>query len=429
MKENKLKKFVTTSDNIVKSSYHWNLLSSILFAFQSVFVLMVLTRTVGIEKTGIFTIAYANASLFLFVGKYGVRYYQVSDVGYEHTFRDYQVARIISVSAMIIISVVYSIWGVYTKGYSIEKSLIIIFVCLLKVPDAIEDVYYGEYQRRGRLDVGAKALSIRLGMTIFLLLILVTVTHNLLLSLVLVTLISYGIMWYFLYITCSFFELEVRMTWHSVKQIFVACFPLFVGNFLSQYIGNAPKYAIDAQLGDELQACYGFISMPVFVIGLLNNVIFTPIIHIMAENWAKNNKKAFLKRFGQQVLIAIGITLVCIVGANLLGIPVLSIMYNTDLSCYKRELLILLLGGGFLALSGLLNTVLTIMRFQYPLFWGYAAVAIAALVGSGRVVSKWGMLGATWLYTFLMAALFVVFVFIFIVALIRDNRLRRKIGK
>ena len=219
------------------------------------------------------------------------------------------------------------------------------------------------------------------------------------------------------------------MTWHSVKQIFVACFPLFVGNFLSQYIGNAPKYAIDAQLGDELQACYGFISMPVFVIGLLNNVIFTPIIRIMAENWAKNNKKAFLKRFGQQVLIAIGITLVCIVGANLLGIPVLSIMYNTDLSSYKRELLILLLGGGFLALSGLLNTVLTIMRFQYPLFWGYAAVAIAALVGSGRVVSKWGMLGATWLYTFLMAALFVVFVFIFIVALIRDNRLRREIGK
>ena len=416
-----IQKFLISSNDVSKDCYRWNLVSSLLFAFQSVIILMVLTRTVGIEKSGIFTIGYASASLFLFIGKYGVRHYQVSDVGNEHTFKDYQAARIISVAAMVITSVIYAIHGMAAKGYSVEKGFIILFVCLLKIPDAIEDVFYGEYQRRGRLDVGAKAMALRYVATIFGLLLMVVITRNLLFSLIIITCISCVLMWYFVYLTSSNFELKGNWSWRSVKGIFLNCFPLFIGSFLSQYIGNAPKYAIDAHLGDELQACYGFVSMPVFVIGLLSNVVFTPLIYVMAENWV-NNKALFVKRIGKQILIIMGITLVCIVGAYFLGVPVLSIMYNTNLLPYKKELLILLVGGGFLALAGLMNTVLTIMRCQHLLFWGYASVALIALLGADKVVSKWGMQGATWFYTVLMATLSGVFIMLFILSLIRDKR-------
>lgn len=57
--------------------------------------------------------------------------------------------------------------------------------------------------------------------------------------------------------------------------------------FLSFYIGNAPKYAIDSILNDGLQACCGFIAMPVFVIGLLNNFIFNPMISRMSFMWSE----------------------------------------------------------------------------------------------------------------------------------------------
>ena len=56
-----------------------------------------------------------------------------------------------------------------------------------------------------------------------------------------------------------------------VKSLMIKCFPLFAGAFLSFYIGNAPKYAIDAVMTDAELASYGFIAMPVFVVGLLNN--------------------------------------------------------------------------------------------------------------------------------------------------------------
>ena len=34
------------------------------------------------------------------------------------------------------------------NDYSFEKSQIIIWMCLFKVSDSLEDVYYGEYQKK-----------------------------------------------------------------------------------------------------------------------------------------------------------------------------------------------------------------------------------------------------------------------------------------
>ena len=110
-----------------------------------------------------------------------------------------------------------------------------------------------------------------------------------------------------------------------------------------------------------------------------------------------------------QTGIVAGITVVCMIGAYLLGIPVLSVLYNTDLSAYKKELLVLLLGGGFLALSGLLATIITIIRFQDSLLAGYVAVAVLACMLSGEAVERYLVMGAAGLYLVLMAVLCLIF--------------------
>lgn len=107
-------------------------------------------------------------------------------------------------------------------------------------------------------------------------------------------------------------------------------------------------------------------------------------------------------------------------GEWLLGIPVLSLLYNTDLSLYKAELLILLMGGGFLGLSGLLNAIITILRKQNMLLAGYLVVAMLAWLLSEKIVGQYGMLGASVLYTALMAALCLCFLIILLIGLKRD---------
>ena len=82
---------------------------------------------------------------------------------------------------------------------------------------------------------------------------------------------------------------------------------------MSFYILNAPKYAIDALLSSELQAYYGFISMPVFVIGLLNNFVFQPILTTVANCYETKNKDQFFQLIKRQIVVILIITIVALI--------------------------------------------------------------------------------------------------------------------
>lgn len=410
-----MNKFFLNSSNQGRDGVIWNMIGSMLMAFQSVIFLMILTRTVDLLASGIFTIAYANANLFLNVGKYGMRNFQVSDVKSEFAFGDYLNSRWVTTFLMLVLSVIYTVYTTYTNQYSSEKMWIIIWMCLFKLVDSIEDVYLGEYQKKGRLDVGAKILASRLISTIAVFAIIVIVTKNLLFTLIISTCFTAVLEWGFIKTTYPFFrEDKVGLRIDYIKKLLIACFPVALSSFLSFYIGNAPKYAIDAQLSDELQACYGFISMPVFVIGLLNGFIFTPMVFQLSVLWNERKIGEFIKKIRVQSVIVIAITVICLIGAFILGIPVLSILYNTDLSQYKAELLILLIGGGFLGWSGVLHTVITIMRRQKEMLICYTIVAALALVLANVVVAKYSMTGAALLYVGLMILLCISFLMVLI---------------
>ena len=102
-----LRAFLIGSNNIDRDSYLWNMIGSLLNAFQSVIMLMILTRTVNLYEAGLFTIAYANANLFLNIGKYGVRNFQVSDTNRQFSFKEYNLTRYITTIAMLLVSVIY----------------------------------------------------------------------------------------------------------------------------------------------------------------------------------------------------------------------------------------------------------------------------------------------------------------------------------
>lgn len=417
-----MKSFLLKSSNIQRDSVVWNMAGSLLMAFQSVIFLMILTRTVGLVASGIFTIAYANANLFLNIGKYGMRNYQVSDVKKEFSFHDYLNSRWITSIFMMVVSVIYVIYTAFSNDYSLEKTWIIIWMCLFKVPDAIEDVYYGQYQKKGRLDVAAKALTLRMILTIICFAVAVIITKNLLVTLIISTCLTFLIMILFLTWTYPSFKEEKQEKSYKVIKLLQCCLPVFLSAFLSFYIGNAPKYAIDAQLSDELQACYGFIAMPVFVIGLLNNFVFTPLLFQLSCLWNDGKVKEFLSKIFRQMFIVLIITVICLAGAYLLGIPVLSLLYNTDLSEYKAELMILLLGGGFLGLSGVFNAVITIIRYQKALLVGYGIVALLALLLSNQVVRQYEMMGAAVLYLSLMVLLCICFAVVLFVGIQKKKK-------
>ena len=398
--------------SVQQSSYIWNMTAGMIFGFQSVFLLMVITRVLGLYEAGLFTIAYANANLFLTIGKYGMKNYQATDVKNQFSFGEYLTSRYLSCAAMIVISVGYILYTGYTLDYTKEKMLIIFFMCLLKVVDAMEDVYLGWYQLKGRLDVGGKIMTLRLISTMLVWIAGMIILKSLLYSLIVACVFSVIVLIFFVKETYPQFKEDNKkesVQFGKVWKLLGICFPLFLGTFLAFYIGNAPKYAIDAQLTDEVQACYGFISMPVFIIGLLNGFIYQPILTQLAVLWKEKKVAVFVKKVLLECVVVAGITAAALIGGYLLGIPVLSILYHTDLTDYKAELLILLVGGGFLALSGFLLVALTIIRMQTISVVGYLITAVLAYILSPVMVRKSGVMGASVLYTLLMLLLAVLF--------------------
>ena len=73
------------------------------------------------------------------------------------------------------------------------------------------------------------------------------------------------------------------------------CFPLFGSTFLIMYIGNAPKYAIDSVLSNQDQASFNYVFMPVFVISLLSNFIYQPVLNKLAVIWNQRETSRFWK--------------------------------------------------------------------------------------------------------------------------------------
>ena len=138
----KIKSFLIETKYVERDSFIWNMAGSMLMAFQSVIMLMILTRVLGLKEAGIFTIAYANANLFLTIGKYGMRNFQVSDVRGQFSFPEYGISRVLTSAVMLIVSIGY-VWYIGNKNaYSLDKSLVIIWMCVFKMVDAAEDVYH-----------------------------------------------------------------------------------------------------------------------------------------------------------------------------------------------------------------------------------------------------------------------------------------------
>ena len=56
----------------------------------------------------------------------------------------------------------------------------------------------------------------------------------------------------------------------KLKKLLWVNLPLVIGDFLTIYITNCPKYAIDSYLTEETQAIYGIIAQPVLIVALFS---------------------------------------------------------------------------------------------------------------------------------------------------------------
>lgn len=400
----------------MKKDYVWNTLAGLINAAEAVIMSMIVTRVTGLSDAGYLTLAFAVGNLLASVGKYGVRSFQVTDVHEQFIFSDYFWTRIITVFLMLISLLSYVLYGKFFRFYETKKCLIVLLIGLIYIIESVEDVFWGFYQNKNRLYLGAQIFSFRWIGILMSFFVTILYTKSIVIALGISCIISALVLTFGLILISNSEKVRfsiARIRWESIKDILISCFPLFLTTFLSFYVANSPKYALDCYVSAEVQACYGFVAMPIFVIGLLNSFIYQPVLVTMSKEYSERNAFAFKRRIKIQIMVLLGVTAVCLLGAFAIGIPVLSWLYHTDLSAYLNELLILLLAGGFLALSGYFTAVLTIMRCQKDLLLGYIPVSVIAFLFMNLVAKKYGTMGVAVAYLvlmFLLSSVYLLFV-------------------
>ena len=402
------KLWIIKEDDIGKQSVFWNMMSSGLNSIVSMLLLWVVTLLNGVSDAGIFSLGFSTSQMRLTSGNYGRRNYQATDVTNKYSMRIYEASRIVT-NIIMMISVLGFVWF---EGYYFEKAMITILLCLLKVTDAIDDVYGGYYQVKGRLDISGKIMSIRIIAYVTGFVFSLIFTHDLILSCLIATIISTIVLILLVHSTKIVIPLEKPVFhWKKIWSLLVECFPLCISAFLLIYMGNAPKYAIDTYLTAKDQAYYTYLFMPCFVTNLFVGFALQPLLVRLSKSWVHKEYRKFIKLCGLIFAGAVAISAFIIVAGAILGCPVLSVVFGVSLVKYRNVLIILLIGGAFFAFAVIEQVILTVMRRQLYLLIGFGIASAVALFISGVLVKKWALLGAAYAYTISAGTLFLVLAF------------------
>lgn len=401
-----------------KAVFFWNMMGSLTNAAASVILLMAVTRSCGAAVGGVFSIAFAIAQLMLTIGGYEMRPYQSTDVAEQFSFRHYFTSRLFTCLLMLLTSFCIILFS----GYTGSKAAAIFLMCAYKMVDALSDVFHGMFQQKERLDLAGKSLAIRTVLSTTAFCVTIYMQHSLVLATAVALVVALG--WFFAYdLTCtSFFtEIHISSDWKTVSRLLMVCLPLFAGSFMLMYIFNAPKYAMERFMAPEYLTYYNILFMPASVINLFSIFLFRPLLTTLASSWIENDRKRFLSIVGLLVFWILIVTAGAVAAAYFLGIPVLSWLYAEDLSAFRPELLMVMLGGGLSAASTILYYVITVMRRQFSLLIGYGIAGALSLFLAPLMVREYGIRGAALSYIIAMAVLLLAFLTLFLFHLKRSS--------
>lgn len=387
-----------------KRNMSWNMLGSFLYAFASMALTMAVVQIVGDEKGGIFTFAFTAFGQQMFtVAYFGIRPFQITDVENRYSFGDYLRLRFVTSGAALLIGIGFVLMN---GGYTAEKAWVVFLMVCYKVIDGFADTYEAEFQRSGRLYLTGKSNTFRTLLSVGSFIAALLATRNLVFaSGVAVAAQVAGVLLFDVAIIGGLENIDWSWDKKACKDLVRSCILLFFSVFLDFYIFSAAKYAIDGNLDSAAQAVYGAIFMPTSVINLVAGFVIRPFLTKLSLYWEMREFEQFGGVIGRIFLVILGLTVLAVGGAALLGIPVISLLYpnlREALATCRLPLVMIILGGGFNAWMNLFYYTLVIMKQQRWIFGGYVLVFLVAVGISPVFVRHGGILGGAASYLILM---------------------------
>lgn len=398
-------------------NFIWNLLGTGINAFNSLFFLILITRINGVEDAGIFTLGFSTACLFFYIGVYSGRVFQVTEKD-DISSLEFIVSKSITCLCMLIVSILFVLFN----HYSVLKSGIILLLCIYKMLEAFSDVFYGILQKKELLYKTGISLTIKNVVNLISLFIIDRITNNVILSILSMIIFNLLVLiFYDIKESLKYIDFKKKIRKENIIKILKNGFYPFLASFLSLYIINTPKYAIDNFWTDDVQTIFGIIVMPATVISLFAQFIVYPFLNNI-NKFIKNKEILNLKKLVFKILLIVGIFgILSIIIAYFLGIPVLSFIYGVELEDYKNCLMIILIGAIFTAFVYILSSILISIRTLKQQVVIYSIIAVISYFISNLFVKKSAVMGASISYFTSVFLLYILFYGLYRIVLKKES--------
>jgi O-antigen/teichoic acid export membrane protein len=386
--------------NDMKKDYFWNTLGIFAQNAISPLLLVAITRINGIYDSGIFSFAFSVAIIFWTFGMWGGRTYQVSDVKNRFSHRSYIMVRLVLSVFMLIGAILFSV----VNHYDTTKSAIIVALVLFKVIESISDAVYGILQVNGRLYKVGKSLLYKaiLGFGAFI--IIDTITGSILLSsLAIVVANILIVLAYDLRVARKLENIHIPFSQVSAYtkkafSIMKECAPVFAVAFLVVFSLNIPRYFIDMYHSEQV-GYFGILAMPITLIALFMSFVLQPNVVGLSKLYNDGEYKKFNNIVKKLTLVTLGIGLVVLIGAYLIGVPALNLVFGVDFGDYKVALMVMIIGGIVNAFVSIFINILIVMRHFKAQFYILLCTNIALVILSYIIIRSHGLLSGIALFT------------------------------
>lgn len=403
-------------------NFIWNSLGTGINSFNSLFFLIIVTRVNDIQTAGIFSIAYATSTILYTLAMYSGRLCQVTDIENKIKDKDYIANRFLTCVLMLIGAAGFLI----IKRYDSFKTTIFALLAIFKGLEAFSDILYGVMQKNGILYKSGQSLFSKGFIGILCFLIVDIITRDLRLACLAVILVNVIILAVYDYLitTRKLIDNESKVNLKNVTSIFKSEFFVFVNSFAGIYILNAPKYAIDGFLTEDVQAIYGYIMMPATVMTLFTQFIVMPFLGKLKEMYEEKKLKEIEKVTLKIKLIVIAFGGFAVLAAFLIGPEFLGLIYGLDLTAYRMNLCVIIASYIFYAISYINLVTLTTIRHTFVQFVIYIISMIIAFLGSNILVRvlNLGINGATFSCTTTLAIQFILYAVVTKLIMYKENK-------
>lgn len=364
----------------------------VLFYFFCQWLLTVVSaRIAGYETAGQFSLAVSFCNIFSFIGMFGIRGIQVSDVTFQYSDKLYYVLR---VATCMLATFLFGI-ALLLSDYAGNTAACCIAMMVFKLSECATDVVIGTMQRRKQFFWIAVSYTLR-----------GVVPTGAFVGILVVTLSLPAAIWGMALasILCLLtYDLSKLRTMPSENNIFCAkdtvalikmATPLMLTAILDSVLVYIPRAAVETLCGLEMLGYYSSISIVVVVLSTLSTGIWGSITPEVSMLLQKREYSPLGKLLRNIALLMVACAVVVLSLGNLLGPFFFKLLFGSQILEYMYLLSPILLNALLLLICAFFQCIFIPMKMRKALLYTNIAAVILCAVLSGPLTSLYGLIGA-----------------------------------